>query len=195
MAADQVSVKVAGLQMTLIQLKNSTTTVRAASIPAVKAAGEALKKQVVKYTSLQDHTLAQLAAMDHPYARRHGRIRVHHRKPWQVHKQTGRGLAALRGYLSMSYPPSVGPTPTYTVTYDYNRAPHMKDVILGTRVMLPRDVLWQTALDPITQREMMRRVVYVLGKVLRTKLGIRFGPPPGAGRFGPTPGAGGGLAV
>ena len=64
MAADQVSVKVAGLQMTLIQLKNSTTTVRAASIPAVKAAGEALKKQVVKYTGLQDVTLEVMAYSD-----------------------------------------------------------------------------------------------------------------------------------
>lgn len=164
-----VTVQVGGLQATLIALKDSTVTVQQAAGPVTKAMGRALKSQVRRRITLRDHSLKQLAAMDHPYAKRHGSIRVHRRKPWQVHTQSGKMVNALMGR-----PLSLGGTNVFDVTFNYAAAPHARAVIMGTRVMLPRDVLWKTALDPITQKAMMKGAIKTLGKQLKSKLGVRF---------------------
>lgn len=164
-----ITIQVGGLEATLIQLQHSKVSVRDAAGPAFMAAGKALRTAIRKRISLRDHTLKDLARKDHPYARRHGTIQIHRRMPWQVHTQSGRALNALQGR-----PITVNGQHEYEVTFDYGLARHMEHVILGTKVMLPRDVLWKTAQDPSTQTEMMRRIVAVLGKRLRSQLGVRF---------------------
>ena len=124
--------------------------------------------------SATDHSLADLADLDHPYARRHGRIQVHGADAQRVvHKRTGAMLASLR---TESLPSANSPTgEAWAVWFDVGAAPHAAFVVQGTRYMLPRDVLWATAADPQVQKKMMKAVTTALGPVLRSKASVRFG--------------------
>lgn len=165
-----IRMKVGGVEVTLIALRNAQMTIRDAAPLVVAAGGLALANMVRRRITLTDHTLADLAKLDHPYARRHRQIRIHTEKPWQVHRQTGRMARALE------HSPIVTPggNPGYQVTFNWLRAPHAEDVIRGTRVMLPRDVLWQTANEDETDLAIMRAIIDTLGRKFRTKLGVRF---------------------
>lgn len=179
-----VRINVAGLGATLTALQATRVRMDVAARAAVEGAGKAFAARVRARISLRDHTLRDLAKLGHPYARRHGTIRVHSNAPWSVHSQSGAALSAFR-----SGPTVIGGQPGYEVTFDYSVAPHMRYVILGTRVMLPRDVLWLTGQEPETKKAMMRGIVRVLGKELRTKMAIRFD------RLAKTPSAGGSTVV
>lgn len=181
-----VKIQVAGLEATLVQLRHSKVAVKDAAGPAIIAGGEAYRDQVRRYISLRDHSLADLARLGHPYARRHGSIRIHRKKPWQVHRQSGRMVRALRGF-----PITLGGQTGYEVTFNYGAAPHAAHVIQGTKVMLPRDVLWKAAHDPVTHRAMMKRIVLTLGKVMKSQLGVRFGTTTPSAAFGSGGGASG----
>lgn len=182
-----IKLNVGGLEATLFALRKSSVTVQQAAGPAVESAGRAYASAVRKRISLRDHTLADLARLDHPYAKRHGQIRIHRKLPWQVHRQSGKMLSAFR-----HRPIITSGSPGYEVTFDYLAAPHARDVIQGTRVMLPRDVLWRTAHERKTREEMMKAIIRTLGKEMRTQLGVRFGPTSPGGSIGP---GGGNLSV
>ena len=134
------------------------------------AAGGIWHQKVKQNVSLRDHTLSQLAAMDHPYARRHGSIRVHQSRPYSVHSQSGKMLRSIKGKSVKS-----GKYPAFKVMTDLRTAPHARYVIQGTKVMLPRDVIWNTGLESGTRKEMMKAVVRALGKGLRSGAALRFG--------------------
>lgn len=174
--------KVGGVEITLIALRNATVTLQQAAPHVVRAGGRVIASQVRRRISLTDHTQADLDALDHPYARRHGAIRIHRRMPWQVHKQTGR----MRDALEHGPITAPGGNPAYQVTFNYLRAPHAEDVIRGTDVMLPRDVLWRTAHEDGMDLKIMRAIVKVLGSRMRSKLGIRFDQGTSAGELFPT---------
>ncbi len=139
---------------------------------AVIAAGRVLRLQVRHFGAIRDgHNQAWFNQQDNPYARRHGSIQsgtLGH-PGWWVHYQTGRLLSAIHGKAT-------GGTrsPGYKVFVDLGQAPHAKFVIQGTRVMMPRDFIWLTAQDPAVRKEMMRAMLRVMGKELRTKGSARF---------------------
>ena len=164
-----VKMQVGGLEVALFNLKHSKVGIRDAMGPAIEAGGRAYRSQVRRRIRLRDHTLADLARKDHPYARRHGSIQIHRRKPWQVHSQSGRMRKALLGRVIR-----LSGFNGYEVTFNYGSVPYIKHVIMGTKVMLPRDVLWQTAIDPVTHKHMMKGIVKMLGKTMKTQLGVRF---------------------
>ena len=180
-----VKMSIGGLEVTLISLRNSSKTVASAMVPAIEAGGRAYRSRVRKAINLRDHSLQDLADMDHPYAVRHGSIRIHRKKPWQVHRQSGRMINALVGR-----PITSGGRNGFEVTFEFSAAPHAAYVLQGTKVMLPRDTLWKVAIDPDTHRAMMKRIVGVLGKKLKTQLGVRFGAGTPSASFG----AGGGAS-
>lgn len=158
--------------MTIVALQKLGLSVDVVSRAALQAAGAVLLDRVRANVSVTDHTLDQLAALDHPYARRHGLIRTdrlgrqHQARPWLVHTRSGTFLNAIRGKL---LPGAAG----YDV-YAAATAPHVEQVIQGTRVMLSRDVIWLTAHERPTKIAMMRAVVAVLGRGLRTQATVRF---------------------
>lgn len=133
------------------------------------AMGEVLRDEIKANLSLTDHSLAALAALDHPYARRHGSIRTDllDHDGYLVHRQSGELLSALKAEL-------LEPGDRFGVYLDPAIAEHATYVIEGTSSMLPRDTLWTTAGDSEVQRKMMRAAVRVLGKQLRTQAAIRF---------------------
>ncbi len=137
-----------------------------------RAVSAALFDDVRGNISHTDHSLADLRRLDHPYARRHGSIRIHGGSQTVVHKQRGDLLASLR---VEKLPSANSPTgEAYAVWFDVGAAPHAAFVVRGTKYMLPRDVLWATTKDPNTQKNMMRVATKTLGPLLRPKANVRF---------------------
>lgn len=160
-------VDAASVSATISGLKGVTEAV--ASAVSIAAAGEVLRDRCRASIALTDHTLEALRRLGHPYARRHGRIRIHTSKPWLVHTQSGQMLAALRSanYLRNGIP-------TAAVWINETAAPHARYIVDGTNTMLPRDVLWMTVTAMDVRRDIMRAFVRALGKDLRSKAMIRF---------------------
>lgn len=154
-------------KLTIVHIGNAAVTMKDAGIQAINVAGAILMTRVRDHASLTDHSTADLRRLDHPYARRHGAIKVHDGKPW-VHTRTGAFKRAIRGRWVRS-------KKLYDVYADFTVAPHVKYVIQGTRVMLPRDIIAAVSAEPTVRKEMMDAVVHVLGKVMRAKAVIRFG--------------------
>lgn len=163
----KMSFKVKGVSALRNSLKATRARTAAATRIANQAMGAVLLDEVRKNVSLKDHTLQDLAGLDHPYARRHGKIRenVLGHEGWKVHSHTGRLLAATRGRMSGD---------NFQVYFDTNRAPHARYVVLGTRVMLPRDPIGQTAAQKYVRTAMLRTAVRVMGKIYRTGASVRF---------------------
>lgn len=104
----------------------------------MRASAFVLDKAIEKNISLTDHTLKDLADMDHPYSRRHtGNL---HDPQYQVHTQTGR---LLDSKFSGSDPASIDGGQLRARAYAgvSERVPHAIPVIYGTRKMVPRDFL------------------------------------------------------
>lgn len=164
------------LNFTLINLANLPQAhVGAAAQQALEAAGRVFYNEV-RSNAMQakpHHTLLELANLDHPYARRHGAIQVKkmgRTDPWPVHKQKGDGLNSTKWATHTS----VSGTPIFEIYFDLNIAPHMRYVTHGTTRMLARDPLGAVVSLPAVRERAMRAIVRELGKVYRTKVGIRF---------------------
>jgi hypothetical protein len=184
----------ASLEFTLIALDNTKIALKTAGKAAVNAAGETLLQHAKKAVGLRDHTLTELADMDHPYAKRHGSIRIHLDAPWKVHRAPTGGLSGaaksarakrIKGHQVQTdrlYNATLGRSitlpsgnPSYEVYFDTSKAPHAREVVGGNKLMLPRDPLWVTANLPEVRKEMMTAIVRRLGRDLRSKVGVRFG--------------------
>lgn len=147
--------------------------------------GGALRREIDLSISLDDHTLLELAELDHPYARRHGMIQTHKlgsghlRGPWpmRVHEQEGDLRAALHDMASPD-------GQAWYVWLDPTEAEHARWVVYGTKKMLPRDVLYATAEDPAVRKALMRAFVTIAGKGLRSQGYIRFTPSSTLGGLG-----------
>lgn len=165
------------LKLTIVALGNTRVSMKQAATRAVDGAGRALRARVRSNVMATAYSLEALAAKDHPYARRHGEILSVFRKRTYmidsrhaVHTRTGQMVQALYGGMR------AGGTIAYDLGFDLNHAPHIRYVLEGTKYMLPRDPLWQTANAPETVREMRLGIVRALGKALRSQAAIRFSP-------------------
>lgn len=169
------------LTFTISALQNTSMGLHEAGEEGTLAAGEILWRAALRTIGLRDHSLTDLRIMDHPYARRHRKIRVHTDTPWQVHRQPSPLNPNHKNQTDNLYKNTksrfsvVNGMPVYEVYFDTNAAPEANFVVGGTKVMLPRDPLWQTAQDPAVQKTMMVAIIRRLGKVFRSKVGIRFG--------------------
>lgn len=143
---------------------------------AIIEGGMFIQAEIRRNINVTDHTLADLRRLGHPYAKRHGRIRVHPERPWLVHRQGGSLLGSLRRKTIRR----VGMSKVQ-IWLDTTKAPHARYVVMGSQHMLGRNVLWNTATDARVRRETMRVIVKVLGKDLKSKAGIRFGTIAGSG--------------
>ena len=151
----------------------------------IDALGEALSavlfREVSVNLSYTDHSLSDLRDLDHPYAKRHGSIKVHGGNQRVVHKQSGVLLNSLR---VEKLPSANSPTgEAYAVWFDLNdtwvtwskgSGSYAAFVVQGTKYMLPRDVLWATTKDPRVRKAMMKAATRTLGPALRSKANVRF---------------------
>lgn len=130
--------------------------------PLVGGAGQILLKNTRKAVSLRDHSMQDLAEMDHPYARRHGKIGVHGGAAL-VHTRSGRMLAALKAEQ-----PSAR---TFRYGFDTSVAPHAVYVLQGTRVMLARDVFRVIYTDKAVNKTARATMESIVIKFLRRRYG------------------------
>lgn len=179
MGATSFQVNPSSLRFTIVSLGNARVSLAKAGEASVLAAGRLYRRIVEENISLRDHTLADLAALDHPYARRHRTIRLHRGETRGgyiadgtslVHSQSGDLRSTLRGRMVAR-----GRLAAYEVDFTGD-APHADAVLLGTSRMLPRDPLWQTAIAPQTIRDMRLEIVRTLGAKLRSQAVVRFTP-------------------
>lgn len=169
------------MRVVILATRAKASRLANAKLVALAISGNQLKNAVERNISakpvggtMRSHR-AFLRAMGSPYARRHGSIQYNakgglpgFRHPEAVvHSVTGRMKDALMGRVDRK-------GPQYVLSIDDNRAPHAKYVILGTKVMLPRDVLNLTALEPSVRLAMKKTWIRVLGQMFRTQSIIRF---------------------
>jgi len=65
------------MRMTIIAMRNVNLNMHNVSILTAGVMGGALLGKVKENMSLTDHSLADLARLGHPYAKKHGRINIH----------------------------------------------------------------------------------------------------------------------
>ena len=169
-------VNIGGLSASVHDVRGLGRAGRVAQKRSLEAAGEVLEKAVKDHMNSTKYSLAALAGMDHPYARRHGSISVHPGREFVVHRRTGKMRDAVQGKTVGAPGGSGGGAKyAYRVGLDYAQQRYFKYVIQGTQAkMLPRDTLYQTAQMDKVQQGMMRAVVKVLGAHLRTQTVVRF---------------------
>lgn len=168
--------RVVGIEATVINLRDlKDKFIRAAAGRALTKVGGVAMAAVYANLTRNDHSLAQLRRMDHPYAKRHGSINIHPSQPHVVHERTGLMAARLQGLLKFRAGGGGGSRPYYLVGWMVQVPTHAPWVVEGTRVMQGRDVLWWTVSDPALRPALLRAFVLVMGAELRTQAGIRFG--------------------
>lgn len=173
------SVKVAGFEAAAASLRSLAKDKEVAAMVG-QAMASVIRVALDENTGHTDHTLADLAAIDHPYARRHGAIRSdllgHGGNATDeqrfVHRQSGRLQSSLRAELLPSAASSTGEA--WAVWFDVTVAPHAVFVVRGTKRMLPRDLVHFTVTDPRVRQQMMKAVTRVLGPELRAQGSVRF---------------------
>lgn len=183
-------------------MSKASAASKQAALVAVAVAGNQLREAVVQNVSVPPiggsaatHYEA-LELLDHPYARRHGRINIQitgagfpgfAKNKSLVHTPTGRLRSAITGRLTTAasgtrgrdpvtgrFTASKGASPSYEVSVDTSRAPYAVFVIRGTRVMLPRDVLADTLFDRAVSTMLLRTVTRIFGQTFRTQSGLRL---------------------
>jgi len=99
---------------------------------ATEDVAEDLLQAMRGLTGLQDHTLAELAALDHPYAKRHSSGSGPH-PDYEVHRQNGDLQDGLR-------PDHAGTWQGGQVVSEiHDDAEHLWHILQGTKLMRPRD--------------------------------------------------------
>jgi len=167
-----VSIDVGSLSTVVLALKNLRVTAARARRESVLAAGPKALDRVKANVSGRKYSLADLARMDHPYARRHGGIDTaalggrYQQKPYIVHTRSGDLRRGIRGS-------TVGDAYQIEAT-----GLHARFVIGATTrsTMLRRDVLVDTFNEDGTRRVILREIARVLGQRLRTQATIRGTP-------------------
>jgi len=100
---------------------------------AVRAGGEFALSLVKKSVSSPAKSEKQLADMDHPFARRHGKIKGSpYPTPNSIGSSSGRVKKAVKGRMLNQY--------AYRIEVDES-SPHVRRLINGTRIMLGRDII------------------------------------------------------
>ena len=163
-------VDVGSLRTSIESIGNLRTDAKRAQRESVIAAGEKSLGRVKANVSARKYSLADLAGLDHPYARRHGAIRKgvlggrYQYKPYLVHSRTGQMKDGIRGRVRQG-------------AYEIEATgQHAKYVIGGTRRMLRRDVLVDTFNEEGTRRVVLKEIARILGQKLRTQATIRGTP-------------------
>ncbi len=171
------------INATVVNFRGTARQLQNAELVAAALAGNAMLRAIktnVSVPAIGGNPAAHysaLAANDHPYASRHPSIQIRpsggtpgfKRRELLVHTVTGDLANAIGGRVVRR-----GGSVEFEITTDLQRAPHLRYVIRGTRVMHGRDILWATVTDPAVQRLVRREIVRAFGQVLRTQAGIRF---------------------
>lgn len=178
MSQNGINVDRSSFSFTIVAMQNfRKATVRNATYKAFVAAMDVYEKRAYDAITLTDHTQEDLNELGNPYARRHGKLTLHAGSGGgyirdgrhQIHRQGGQMARALRRKTTRY------PEVKSVLRFDLNAAEHIRKVLEGDELLLPRDPLWEVVQAPKTISEMRQAIVRVLGKELRTQAAIRVG--------------------
>ena len=164
------TVRMEKVQRLLLKIDRMTVDGRAAQKIAVKEAGDALQAQIIKNLSYTTYTLNDLRRKDHPYARRHGSIKVHPSNPY-VHQRSRKMRNATFSRIAWhagGY--GGGGNWTCQVGIDVSQQRYFRYVIEGTKVMLPRNVVSETAEQKAIRDTMSKIMIENFMSRLRAKM-------------------------
>tara|TARA_Y100000114_G_scaffold68429_1_gene62726 strand:+ start:9983 stop:10450 length:468 start_codon:yes stop_codon:yes gene_type:complete len=114
-----------------------------ASAKAIAKTGAVMLQEIKKSVNMAAFSQAQLAGMDHPYAKRHGKIgNLKGRPSYAVGKNTGKFARTILGKTTNQY--------EYRIFYQDSEIGRY--IVLGTRIMLARDPIGQTFQSRKTQQ-------------------------------------------
>ena len=141
---------------------------RAASNRAVYRGGTALYRAVKENISRTDYSLEELRSMDHPYAKRHGRILTgklgmpFNNKPYLIHTRSGKLSKDLNITLNRSE--------SVAKVYFGGSVSYAEKVLVGTRTsrLIPRDVISGTANEPKVKREIVKEMTIQLKEIIKS---------------------------
>ena len=136
---------------------------------AVEKGLKATNKKFIKHISLTDHSLEDLAAMDHPYAPRHGKQgKSIHDPYWEIHKHTG-GLLAT----GVQSPKTI--VTDDSVVGNFGFAPDELPIWLvgGTSKMIPRPVISGTLVE--MRGEIKKIITEAFKRRYGGNVGMEFG--------------------
>jgi len=135
------SVKVNGLGSVINNMKMMIETNRMKCIKGVNLAGAILETNMKKHASLTDHSLKDLADMDHPYSTRKSKDSGPH-PDYEVHSQSGelKDNILKNGYATNTMA-------GVEVGVLESDVPHIKYLIEGTVKMRPRDFISHAAVE------------------------------------------------
>lgn len=177
MATKKTHIDQQSLRLVLERLGQAQVDLQLALKAGVKAGGDKWYEIAQWAVGQADHTLGDLADLDHPYARRHGQIQVHeghaiHMDDTRnlVHTQKGRMLQALHAKFEENGPNG----PSYSVQLNPSEAPEIAFVLKGTPKMLPRDPLVSAALAPQTQEDIRSVMVARIQRRFGSTVGLKF---------------------
>lgn len=101
-----------------------------------------LRRKVSDNISRRDFSLQELAAKDHPFAKRHGPTGKPVYDPyWMVHKRSGKLLSSMKSGIEPASTSGGTFTAAAFVRLDDSVAKHANYVVFGTSKMIPRPVL------------------------------------------------------
>jgi len=121
-----------------------------------------LDRRVTRNISLTDHSPSDLAALDHPYASRHGSKGLQIHDPyWSVHSQSGNLLRSKKSGTEKASVTGGNLKASAFVGINDNGAPYAIYIIYGTSKMIPRDFLENS------KSEVEGQAVALIGKNLK----------------------------
>ena len=155
-----------GIDIMVMNLNRTAEFVSSAAYDGIKKVGKIIDSAIKKNIRLTDHSLRDLAAMGHPYARQ--RPQMIHSPEYLVHKQSGDLLSSFYSDDIENYS---GKSVAHVAGVNEAVAPHARYVVMGTSKMVPRNFLGGTLQE---KREIIRREFILHMGSKRTWAGLKF---------------------
>lgn len=170
-----IKLRQSSMNQAIAKLKKLGSAARYGAHEGVAKQGQALLRTVQSNMSLTDHSLQDLAKLDHPYAQRHGSIQIHGGTSAKltdtrnyIHTHSGKLLRAMRGEKKTDkivYQISVNESAATNKSGDS----YARYVFQGTGIMHGRPIMRETANTPQVksgiEQGMLRSIAKAISKV------------------------------
>lgn len=152
------------LKLSIAQFQGAMAQFKANGRGGMEQAARVFALHVQRNITERDHSIRDLARMDHPYAKRHKQIKPIHNNASHIrdgrhiiHTRSGKLASALK-VAARGDKHGVD----YLVHIDPAVAPHIRHVLKGTKKMLPRYPIQETAMSPVVQAEIRTTIILFL---------------------------------
>ena len=167
-----IKLRQSSMNAAIAKLKKVGSAARYGAHEGVGQQGKGLLATIKQNMSLTDHSLQDLADLDHPYAKRHSGIQIHQGTSAKladtrnyIHTHSGKLLRAMRGEKKTD-------KIVYQISVNESAATNKKGesyaryVFQGTDIMHPRPIMRETANTPQVKSGIEDGVLRSIAKAL-----------------------------